>query len=55
MEFNSALELAQGLKDPIEEKKAARGLGLFSSFLIFNFSLLIFRKRHGTFYQSPTQ
>lgn len=55
VEFNSALELAQGLKDPIEEKKAARGLGLFSSFLIFNFSLLIFLKRHGTFYQSPTQ
>ncbi|CDP06507.1 unnamed protein product [Coffea canephora] len=26
-EFKSALELAQNLKDPIEEKKAARGLG----------------------------
>lgn len=31
-EFKNALELAQNLKDPIEEKKAARGLGL-SSFL----------------------
>lgn len=27
-EFKNALELAQNLKDPIEEKKAARGLGL---------------------------
>lgn len=27
VEFKSALELAQNLKDPIEEKKAARGLG----------------------------
>lgn len=27
-EFKTALELAQSLKDPIEEKKAARGLGL---------------------------
>lgn len=27
MEFKSALELAQNLKDPTEEKKAARGLG----------------------------
>jgi hypothetical protein len=27
-EFNTALELAQSIKDPIEEKKAARGLGL---------------------------
>lgn len=26
-EFKAALELAQTLKDPIEEKKAARGLG----------------------------
>lgn len=26
-EFETALELAQNLKDPIEEKKAARGLG----------------------------
>ncbi|KAK4392296.1 protein FLUORESCENT IN BLUE LIGHT, chloroplastic [Sesamum angolense] len=26
-EFKTALELAQNLKDPIEEKKAARGLG----------------------------
>jgi tetratricopeptide (TPR) repeat protein len=26
-EFNTALELAQSIKDPIEEKKAARGLG----------------------------
>lgn len=31
-EFKTALELAQNLKDPIEEKKAARGLGKFSSF-----------------------
>lgn len=30
-EFKSALELAQNIKDPIEEKKAARGLGLQSS------------------------
>ena len=29
-EFKTALELAQNLKDPIEEKKAARGLGLLS-------------------------
>lgn len=29
-EFKIALELAQNLKDPIEEKKAARGLGLLS-------------------------
>lgn len=28
-EFKAALELAQNVKDPIEEKKAARGLGLF--------------------------
>ncbi|XP_052180400.1 protein FLUORESCENT IN BLUE LIGHT, chloroplastic isoform X2 [Diospyros lotus] len=27
VEFKAALELAQGLRDPIEEKKAARGLG----------------------------
>lgn len=27
-EFQTALELAQAIKDPIEEKKAARGLGL---------------------------
>lgn len=27
MEFKTAFELAQSLKDPIEEKKAARGLG----------------------------
>ena len=31
-EFKSALELAQNLKDPIEEKKAARGLGIPSSY-----------------------
>lgn len=30
VEFKTALELAQNLKDPIEEKKAARGLGLFA-------------------------
>ena len=29
VEFKTALELAQNLKDAIEEKKAARGLGLF--------------------------
>lgn len=27
LEFKTALELAQNIKDPIEEKKAARGLG----------------------------
>lgn len=27
-EFKTALELAQNIKDPIEEKKAARGLGM---------------------------
>ena len=27
-EFQTALELAQAIKDPIDEKKAARGLGL---------------------------
>ena len=32
LEFKTALELAQSLKDPIEEKKAARGLGLYLSF-----------------------
>ena len=31
-EFKAALELAQNVKDPIEEKKAARGLGSFLSF-----------------------
>lgn len=30
-EFKAALELAQNVKDPIEEKKAARGLGSFLS------------------------
>ena len=30
MEFKTALELAQNLKDPIEERKAARVLGLFT-------------------------
>ena len=30
LDFKTALELAQGLQDPIKEKKAARGLGLFS-------------------------
>lgn len=29
MEFKMALEIAQNIKDPIEEKKAARGVGLF--------------------------
>lgn len=29
LEFQTALELAQNLEDAIEEKKAARGLGLF--------------------------
>lgn len=28
LEFKTALELARDLKDPIEEKKAARGLGM---------------------------
>lgn len=28
LEFKTALKLAQDLKDPIEEKKAARGLGM---------------------------
>lgn len=32
VEFKTALELAQSLKDPIEEKKAARGLGVSHSF-----------------------
>ncbi|XVF86936.1 hypothetical protein PTKIN_Ptkin18bG0080800 [Pterospermum kingtungense] len=31
LEFKTALELAQSLKDPIEEKKAARGLGPYLS------------------------
>lgn len=30
-EFKAALEIAQNVKDPIEEKKAARGLGWFLS------------------------
>lgn len=30
MEFKAALDLAQNLKDPMEKKKAARGLGLFA-------------------------
>lgn len=30
-EFKAALELAQNVEDPIEEKKAVRGLGLFLS------------------------
>lgn len=29
LEFKTALELAKSLEDPIEEKKAARGLGLY--------------------------
>lgn len=33
-EFKAALELAQSLNDPIEEKKAARGLGKFFKKLI---------------------
>lgn len=37
VEFKAALELAQSVKDPIEEKKAARGLGLFSSIWIFDY------------------
>lgn len=36
-EFKTALELAQSVKDPIEEKKAARGLGL----LVVPFLLLL--------------
>lgn len=40
-EFKSALELAQNLKDPIEEKKAARGLGM-SLFLFKIFVLHVF-------------
>lgn len=35
VEFKTALELAQNLKDSIEEKKAARGLGLSISVSIF--------------------
>lgn len=31
-EFKTALDLAQNLKDPIEEKKAARGLGISKSY-----------------------
>ena len=30
LEFKTALDLAQSLSDPTEEKKAARGLGLLS-------------------------
>lgn len=35
LEFKAALELAQNIKDPIEEKKAARGLGLLFFLLFF--------------------
>lgn len=35
LEFKTALELAQTVKDPIEEKKAARGLGQLYSCLSF--------------------
>lgn len=38
IEFKTALELARLLNDPIEEKKAARGLGS-SSFLLFMFRI----------------
>lgn len=38
-EFKTALELAQNLKDPIEEKKAARGLGI-SLFISPQFNLI---------------
>lgn len=31
LEFKMALEMSQNLKDPVEEKKAARGLGLLSA------------------------
>lgn len=47
VEFKTALELAQVLQDPIEEKKAARGLGLFFH-LLFNFLLLKLLKRRST-------
>lgn len=40
-EFKIALELAQNLKDPIEEKKAARGLGLSSSLFCLLMCFLI--------------
>ena len=40
-EFKTALELARTLNDPIEEKKAARGLGL-SSFLFHYLSSSMF-------------
>lgn len=40
LEFKTALDLAQKLKDSIEEKKAARGLGLSS--LCFTFYLIVF-------------
>lgn len=36
-EFKTALELAQSVKDPIEEKKAARGLGLLLSHFCYSF------------------
>lgn len=39
VEFKTALELAQNLKDPIEEKKAARDLGL--SYVCFTFFICI--------------
>lgn len=42
-EFKTALELAQNLKDPIEEKKAARGLGS-SSFPFVYYSPFIYYK-----------
>lgn len=41
-EFKTALELAQNLKDPIEEKKAARGLG----WLQFHFVIVRIHPRH---------
>lgn len=49
VEFKAALELAQNLKDPIEEKKAARGLGLFHSFTLVCFSCSCMVRQLSTF------
>ncbi|XP_075502348.1 protein FLUORESCENT IN BLUE LIGHT, chloroplastic-like isoform X2 [Primulina tabacum] len=40
-EFKSALELAQKLEDPIEEKKAARGLGTHALHVFLYFSVIL--------------
>lgn len=48
-EFKTALELAENLEDPIEAKKAARGLGITVLSIIIDFDLLLvfnFRLQH---------